>query len=124
MPLPRIRRIRRTSEYSRVRAEGKSCPGRLLVLAFIPLPGEPHCRFGCTITRKIGNAVTRNKPRRRLSAIAHSMLEEMSSPHLVVAIPRHGAPGAEFEALKAEWIRLARKAGLLRRPPAPEAATP
>lgn len=116
MPLPRIRRIRRTSEYSRVRAEGKSCTGRLLVLAYIPLPDEPHSRFGSTITRKIGNAVTRNRLRRRLTAIAHSMLDEMASPYLVVVIARHGAPGVEFEALRAEWIRLARKAGLLRRP--------
>ena len=116
MALPRPQRIRRTREYGRVRAEGRSWAGRFLILAILPLPDEPHSRFGFTTTRRLGNAVLRNKLRRRFSSIAGSLAPAFTSPHLVVTIPRHGAAGADFEEVKAEWIKLARRAKLL--PPA------
>jgi ribonuclease P protein component len=113
MALPRNQRIRRTREFGRVRAQGRSWTGRLLILAVLPLSGEPHCRFGVTVTRRLGNAVTRNKLRRRLSSIAGSLCGEISAPYLIVAIPRREAVDAAFEALRSEWIKLARRAGLL-----------
>jgi ribonuclease P protein component len=113
MPLPREQRIRRTAEYARVRAEGRSWTGRLLILAILPLPEEPQSRFGVTVTRRLGNAVARNKLRRRLSAIAAEYAKEVGVPHLVVAIPRHDSVHASFEALKGEWVKLSRRAGLL-----------
>ncbi len=113
MALPRAQRIRRTAEYGEVRTNGRSWTGRFLILAILPLPGEAACRFGFTTTRRLGNAVTRNKLRRRFSAIVAGLAGEFQAPHLVVTIPRHNAVGAEFEELKAEWIKLARRAKLL-----------
>lgn len=113
MALPRTRRIRRTREFGRVRAEGKSWTGRLLILAILPLPEEPHSRFGYTVTRRIGNAVTRNKIRRRLTAISGTFFGDITTPHLIVAIPRHGAVHADYDVLQAEWLKLARRAGLI-----------
>ena len=114
MALPRAQRIRRTAEYGAVRTSGKSWTGRFLILAILPLPRETACRFGFTTTRRLGNAVARNKLRRRFSAIVASLTGEFQTPpHLVVTIPRLNAVGAEFEELKAEWIKLARRAKLL-----------
>jgi ribonuclease P protein component len=113
MPLPRARRIRRTSEYARVRTEGRSWTGRLLILAVLPLPEESASRFGFTTTRRLGNAVVRNRLRRRFSSIVAEVAAEIAGPHLIVTIPRHGAAGAEFAELQAEWIKLARRAKLL-----------
>lgn len=118
MPLPRARRIRRTAEYSRVRTEGRSWTGRLLILAVLPLPEEKESRFGFTTTRRLGNSVVRNRLRRRLSSLLAEIAREITGPHLIVTIPRHGATRAEFSELKAEWIKLARRARLL--PPSPD----
>ena len=41
-------------------------------------------RFGLTATKKIGNAVTRNRTRRRLRALAHEILSA------------HGQPGYDY----------------------------
>lgn len=117
MALPRARRVRRTRDYGAVRQQGASWTGRLLILAALPLPDEPHARFGFTVTKRLGNAVVRNLIRRRLAAIAAEQLPQITKPHLIVTIPRHGAASAEFETLKREWSKLARRAGLL--PPAP-----
>jgi len=114
MPLPRAQRIRRTAEYGRVRTAGRSWTGRFLILAVLPLPEEPASRFGFTTSRRVGNAVTRNRLRRRFSAVTAALAGEIAAPHLIVTIPRHGAAKADFAELKAEWIKLARRAGLLR----------
>ena len=113
MALPRAQRVRRTSDFGLVRQQGSSWTGRLLILAILPLPDEPHAKFGFTVTKRIGNAVVRNKIRRRLASITGSLAPEIKAPFLIVTIPRHGAVRAEFDTIKAEWIKLARRAGLL-----------
>ncbi len=113
MALPRVQRIRRTAEYARVRTEGRSWAGRFLILAILPLPEEPASRFGFTTSRRLGNAVTRNRLRRRFSAVVTELAPQIAVPHLIVTIPRHSASKAEFAELKAEWIKLARRAQLL-----------
>ena len=117
MALPRDLRIRRTGEFAMVRSKGASWTGRLLILAVLPLPDEPRARFGFTVTKRIGNAVVRNKIRRRLSSITGAASPLIARAALIVTIPRHGASKAEFSALEAEWTKLARRAGLLPAPP-------
>jgi len=45
--------------------------------------GDPTIRYGITVTRKIGNAVVRNRMKRRFRALAAELL------------PAHGVPGAD-----------------------------
>ena len=60
-------------------------------------------RFGVTVTRKIGNAVMRNRMKRRFRALLRDLL-----PHLGVAgadhvlIGREGGIERDFAALRAE----------------------
>jgi ribonuclease P protein component len=113
MALPRAHRVRLTAEFAVVRQQGASWTGRLLVLAALPLPGEPHSRFGFTVTKRSGKAAVRNKLRRRLVAVIHGLRPHITAPHLIITIPRMGAAQASFSTLKAEWARLAHRAGLL-----------
>ena len=61
MRLPRSMRMKSRGEFSRVRSEGKSYGGRYLVLGVLgePALGVPF-KYGVILTRKVGNAVTRN----------------------------------------------------------------
>jgi len=70
MALPRLKRRR---EFLRVAGQGKRAarPGLLLQA----LGGtEAPLRVGFTATKKLGNAVVRNRAKRRLRAAAHEML--------------------------------------------------
>lgn len=74
--------LKRRSEYLRVAREGRSAalPGLILQLrrgdddALGGWDGEAPLRLGVTVTRKVGNAVIRNRVRRRLRAVARQVL--------------------------------------------------
>ena len=63
-------------------------------------------RLGITVTKKIGNAVVRNRYRRRLRDAAHAVLP-IAGPlgHDYVLIARMGGIERPFEALKADLTR-------------------
>ena len=113
MALSRPRRIRRSGEFAAVREKGASWPGRYFILATLPLDAGGETRFGFTVTRRVGNAVCRNRIRRRLTTVIDRLRGRMAPGFLVVTIPRVGAAKAEFAAIEAEWTRLARRAGIL-----------
>ena len=84
MPLPRAQRVRRTADFAAVRQKGASWNGALLIIAVLPLNGNLPSKFGFTVTRRFGNAVVRNKVRRRLAAIAASQSALIIRPTSVV----------------------------------------
>jgi ribonuclease P protein component len=46
-----------------------------------PAPPDPEqVRYGITVSRKVGNAVQRNRARRRLRALARELLPELGAP--------------------------------------------
>ncbi len=42
--------------------------------------GQPNCRIGFTVSRKVGNAVQRNRARRRLRAATAEILKQTNIP--------------------------------------------
>ena len=112
MALPRPQRIRRTAEFGAVRTGGRTSRGRLLTLGILPLETGPS-RAGFAVTRKVGNAVVRNRTRRRLQSILARWLPQLAKPCLVVTIPRPAAAAVSAAALEEDWLRTARRAGLL-----------
>jgi ribonuclease P protein component len=60
--LDKFRRIRRSSDYQRTWQEGKRYHTAHFIL--IVNPGRDHSRLGITVSRKVGNAVCRNRIKR------------------------------------------------------------
>jgi len=57
-----------------------------------------HWRVGLTATKKIGNAVTRNRARRRMRALARSFLAPVAQPGTdYVLIARHDTATADWQ---------------------------
>jgi ribonuclease P protein component len=68
--------------------------------------GDPAIRIGITITKKVGNAVIRNRMKRRFRALAREILPESGVPGADhVLIGRNGGIERDYAALKAELAK-------------------
>ena len=115
MRLPRSMRMRKRSEFQLLRKEGKTIRGRFLVLSRQHRPGL-GVPFRCAIilTKKsVRRAVGRNRIRRRLRSVISECGENITPEHLFILIGRYNVGEASFDDLRRDWLRLARKTGLL-----------
>ena len=97
-----VGRLKSRPQFLFVR-EGEKRRGPLLLLEVRDrqMPDEPP-RVGFTVTKKHGNAVERNRMRRRLKeAVRLSAGFAMQPGHDYVVVARRDVLGASFEALQA-----------------------
>jgi ribonuclease P protein component len=84
-------------------ARGKSCALPGVVVQMHAREDEDAARIGFTVTKKLGNAVTRNRIKRRLRAAASQALPELvRDGHDYVLIGRQGTIARDFGALKGD----------------------
>jgi ribonuclease P protein component len=90
--------------FARVQRRGKRQVGPLFVL--LATQARDSSRVGITVTKAIGNAVVRNRLRRRVKAILDGSAFGTPPHRDVVLIARPGAGEADFAAVAAEIGRL------------------
>ena len=95
----------RRSEYDLVYREARRKSSRQFTL-FVRPNGLPISRFGWSIKKALGNAVKRNRIRRRLREIVRMHRGEMGAGWDVVIHPRAAVGTAKFEALVEELVKL------------------
>ncbi len=99
-------RLRKRAEFLRVAAKGRKAPVPGLVLQVLSRGDDAPARLGFTVTRKVGNAVIRNRTRRRLRAAAREVLGEQPLPgHDLVLIGRDATRRRPFPLLLADLRR-------------------
>jgi ribonuclease P protein component len=94
--------LRRTADYRRVQRRGRRHHRELLVTLHAP-NGLDHPRFGLTVSRKVGNAVVRNRVKRclREAVRQHPAARDGSLDGIdVVFIARSRAAAASAQELR------------------------
>lgn len=109
---PRAARLTQTGEFQRVRAEGRSWPGRYFVLAMLERAEAGPSRIGFITTRQLGGAVVRNRVRRRCREIVRQSRPRLKPNCWIVVIARSASARASSDQLRVEWERLAIRANL------------
>ncbi|MGB0632597.1 MAG: ribonuclease P protein component, partial [Alphaproteobacteria bacterium] len=74
-----IQRLKNRRQFLRVAAENRKWAAPGIVLQVAPQPPDDQAetdgpRYGLTVSKRVGNAVTRNRARRRLRAVAEDIL--------------------------------------------------
>lgn len=103
--------IKRSKEYGRVYQAGRKFVGRFMVL-YLAKNGLQINRYGIVASKKVGNAVTRNRAKRRLREIAKRMDKQLGKGYDFIFLARSGVDTAIFGDILAESEKLIRKAGL------------
>ncbi|WP_198371838.1 ribonuclease P protein component [Roseomonas rosulenta] len=105
-------RLKKRRDFLRVASRGKRAarPGLVLQAA----PGDPCLlRVGFTVTKKVGNAVVRNRARRRLKEAARLTLPGTGAIGWdLVLIGRDGTGARDFATLIADLRGALRQAGV------------
>jgi ribonuclease P protein component len=110
--LNRKYRITSTNEFQRVRHSGRSYAHPLLVVITLASQNEDsHC--GIITGKIIGNAVKRNKARRRIRSILDKHLINFKQPHDIVVIARTPISQANFTEIEEALSGVLQKAGII-----------
>ncbi|MCG5054051.1 MAG: ribonuclease P protein component [Myxococcales bacterium] len=106
-------RVRKRTEFMELQAQGEKASGRHFTVLGAPAPGGVW-RLGVTVSRKVGNAVTRNRVKRRIRESFRRHVVDLRAPWRVVVIARPSAAEADWEAVFRELGHLLARFG--RRP--------
>ena len=102
------RRLRKSRDFAAVRREGRSrSDGRLVIIG---RRSESTTRFGFSVSKRLGNAVTRNKIKRRLKSVSASANVEEGWD--VVVIARQRAALSSYWELRRSMKRLLKWLGI------------
>ena len=106
-------RLKRRAEFLRVASGGRKAPMPGLVLQALDRHDTAPARLGFTVTRKVGNAVVRNRAKRRLREAARLLLRERPLWGVdLVLIGRAGTGPRDFRALLDDLRSALRKTGV------------
>ena len=103
--------LKQNREFRKLYHRGKYAACSTLVLYWIPNRYENN-RLGITVSTKLGNAVIRNRTRRRIREIYRLHEEQLRRGIDLVIVARAAAPGAEYQKLDRDFQRMVKRLGL------------
>lgn len=107
-------KMRSPKLFKRTYTEGKSAATKDLVLYSLNLTSDEQTKVGLSVGRKVGNAVTRNKVKRRLRAVVRDYADALEPGFFLVFVVRPRAALSSFADLRASVDRLLQAADALK----------
>jgi ribonuclease P protein component len=101
-------RLRKNGQFQYVYRKGKRAACREMVLFYVR---GPRLLVGFSVSKKVGNAVTRNRTKRRMREAFRPLIPRLRAGKYVL-IARSAAAIAPFEDLRRSLCYLVRKQGL------------
>ena len=115
--LPRARRVRRRPEFLRAQKRGRRLHSAHFTVILFDRGDTAPARLGLVTSRKVGNAVCRNRIRRALRELFRRDPARYPVGHDVVMLAKEGASALDSAAIRGEIL-----AALARRRPSGGAA--
>lgn len=100
-------------EFKKVYSNGKNYWNRNLTL-YVKKNKLEESRVGFTITKKIGNAVVRNKIRRRMKEIYRLNLHLIKEGYDLVFIPKKNVIDISYKELESAMLHILKISGSLK----------
>lgn len=104
-------RLRDAGDFQRLRREGRSYQNQLMVMSVAP-NALTHNRYGFIVSKHIGNAVKRNRVRRRMREAIRLLHPQLKSGYDIVFIARPPVEGQPFDVVHRTVNDLVQQVGL------------
>ena len=107
--LPKKLRLRHKSHFKGIFDGGRSFPGKYVVIYV--LPGEQ--KFGFIASKKVGNAVIRNRARRLMREVVRLHFSEFKDVQIIF-IARATIKGVSYREVEQSLLKVLKKADVLK----------
>lgn len=104
-------RIRTGREYRQVYQKGKRVGGRYIII-YYQENQHPVNRFGIVTSKKVGQAVVRNRVKRQLRELARSITDKIQGKFDIVVVARPSIKGCSFAMIEKDFLLVMKKARL------------
>ena len=108
--------LKRHKEFRYTYARGRAQSTPLCTLVYAKSRSET-VRIGFSVSKRVGNAVRRNRAKRRMRACVTPMVPNVTGGYNVIFVAKAGVPDAPFAELGKQMETLIRRAGLWRAEP-------
>ncbi|PKM78758.1 MAG: ribonuclease P protein component [Firmicutes bacterium HGW-Firmicutes-15] len=109
--LDKKRRINRGKEYGYLYKNGRRITGKYIIV-FIKENNLMNNRFGIVTSKKIGNAVIRNRAKRQIREVIRKNLQLIRPGYNMVIIARFNIKEVIFDLIEKDYLRIMKKASL------------
>jgi len=104
-------RINKKKDYHNIYKHGKKTHGKYIIV-FIKENKFPYNRFGIVTSKKVGNAVTRNRAKRQLRAVIAKNMDKINVHYDIVIVTRYNIKNILFAIIEKDFLFVMRKASL------------
>ena len=115
MDFNRTKGLKKDCDFRKVYKHGKSFANRYLVMYILENKSDSS-RIGISVSKKVGNAITRNKIRRRIKeAYRLNIDENVKCGYDIIFIARVSCNEAEYKDIEKAITHLVKKSNLINR---------
>ena len=106
-------RVKKEQEFQRVFHHGNSVANRQFVVYQINKSNQAHFRVGISVSKKLGNAVTRNRLKRRIRHILMELDDQITQNADFIVIARSPIVQMSYQEMKSSMMHVLKLATLL-----------
>lgn len=103
---PKSHRLRRRSEFLRVQDTGRKFHTAHTLVFLVDEGSVAPCRLGITVSKKVGNAVVRNRVRRMIREVFRRQKAQLKDGLELVVIAKQSAAQVQTVTIQPELKRL------------------